>query len=71
MRKARWAGALFGGREPGGKQRSPEVHEPSLRKEVREEEREGFEEGGDDLFRGFAEGEPKRLKSPREQEVPT
>jgi len=70
VRKARWAGALYGGREPGRRQRSPEVHELYFRKGVKGEGREGDLRGGEDLLRGFAAGEPKRSKGPREQAGP-
>lgn len=60
MRNARWAGALYEGREPGRGKRSPEVNELTFCKRGKGEGREGDLEGGEDLLRGTAEGEPKR-----------
>lgn len=67
VRKARWAGALYGGREPGRVQRSPEVHRLFHRKVEEEKGREGDIRGGEDLGWGYAKGEPKRLEGPREK----
>jgi len=70
VRKARWVGALYGGREPGQEQRSPDVHELFHRKVEKGEGREGDLGGGEDPPRGFLVGEPKRLEGPREQKGP-
>jgi len=68
VRKARQAGALFGGRLPGRGQRSPEVCWLIHREVGEVERREGALGSGEDFLGGFAEGEPERSESPGEQE---
>jgi len=69
--KARRAGALFGGREPGRRQGNPMAHEPGFRKGVGFQERKGISGGVEDLRKGPAAGEPERSESPREHQPPT
>jgi hypothetical protein len=71
VKKARRAGALFGGRTPGRRQRGPKVRGTGFRKGVGSEERKGMAGGGDDLRQGSAVGEPGRSEGPREHEPPT
>jgi hypothetical protein len=66
--KAIRAGALFGGKEPGRRQRSPMAHESGFRKGAGFQERKGMSGGVDDFRKGSAAGEPERSESPREQE---
>jgi len=65
--KARRAGALYEGREPGIPQRDPEVRDSMRCKAFWVEGREGDLRRGEDVSGGWGEREPERLKGPGEQ----
>jgi len=71
VRKARRAGALYEGREPGVPQRNPEVRRWMRCEAFLVEGREGDLRRGEDVSGGWGEGEPERLEGPGEQEAPT
>lgn len=71
MRKARQAGAHFGGRKPGRVQKRPWGPGAGWLRGRRVKRARGDLRGGDDLLSGHTEGEPERFKGPREQMPPT
>jgi len=71
VRKARRAGAPFGGRKPGRSQGNPMARGLGRRKTAGIQGRKGRAGGGDALRSGRAEGEPERSESPGEHAPPS